>query len=126
MPTTFVKSTNNTGAGQAFGVFGQDIVIKKLIVGSPVNSGNIALYNITNPLPSFNAANDAQLAFKYTYESSVGGTSTRIFDFTSAPNSYGGQSSAVNGLLLSSGGNLMIDQNMQVTVIWDTVEAAVS
>jgi len=125
MPVTFVKSSNSTGAGQTFGSSGQDVVIKKMIVGNPVNSGNIALYNITNPQPSFSANNDAQLAFKYTYTSSVSESSLRVFDFTSAPNSQGGESSNVNGLILNSGGNLMIDQNMQITVIWDFIESSV-
>ncbi len=123
MPVTFVKTSNATAvagvSGTALGAAGQDVYVHKIIVGAPVNSGNIALYHITNPQPSFSTNNDAQLAFKYTYTSSVSESSLRVIDFTSNGTAGGEQLASSQGLQLNQGGNIMIDQTMLVTVIWD-------
>lgn len=124
MPVTYIPSSNASTSGVALGAANQDIWIKKLIIGNPVNSGNIGIYNITNPLPSFNAANAASLLFKYTYEGSVGGSSLRVIDFTTNSPAMGDMNTESMGIRVD-GGNVMIDQNMQVTVIWDTAGGAV-
>lgn len=119
MPVSFIKTSNSATTGLALGAPGQDVVVKKIIIGLPVNSGNVAIYDITNPLPSFNAANDAALKFKHAYTASVSESSLKVFDFTTMGEASGEHSSMSQGLLLSNGGNVMVDQTMNVTVIWD-------
>lgn len=119
MPVTFIKTSNAATGGVALGAVNQDVFVKKIIIGSPVNSGNVGIYSITNPQPSFSANNDAQLAFKMTYTGSVSESSTKILDFTSNGQASGEQNSESQGLRCNSGGNVMIDQSMQVTVIWE-------
>jgi len=105
MKFTYAGAANNTTNGIALGASGQDIKVTKLIVGLPVASGNITLYN---KAVAFNG-DTADIAFKYTHGSDVAPADTsyfeeRVFDFG-------------EGLQLD-GGNLQIDQAMQVTVLW--------
>jgi|ERR1035437_5559334 hypothetical protein len=113
MYTLFQAGTNTATNGVAIlapgmlaGNTEQDIRVYRLIIGTPVNSGNIWLYNIANPLN----ASTANIAMKITLPGTVSTAVPVVMDFGSP--SQGG------GLPLPEGGNLIIDQTMNVTVIW--------
>ena len=105
MRVLYAGAANNTTNGIALGASGQDIKVTKLIVGAPVATVNITLYNKAE---AFNG-DTANIAFKYTHGSDIAPADMdfveeRIFDFG-------------EGLQLD-GGNLQVDQAMQVTVLW--------
>lgn len=106
MQTTFAPSSNTATNGVALGTDAQrDVVVYKVIVGTPVNAGNVWLYNITNPLGS----STANIAFKTTlptFSTTNINPGAYMFDF------------GPYGLPLPQGGNLQIDQTMNVTVVW--------
>lgn len=106
MVTTFQVGSNTATNGTALSTDAQrDVVVYKLIVGLPVSTGNVWLYNITNPLN----ASTANIAFKFTmptFSTTNINPGTYVFDF------------GPYGLPLPQGGNLIIDQTMNVTVVW--------
>lgn len=117
MQTTYINTTTS-GATQAsqLNTDARAIVVKKILVGNPVNSGNIVLFNIGNAL----ANNTTQIAFKNTFTSSVSESSQRVFDFRST--SPAGSAVTEDGIPCASGGCISIDQTMQLTVFWDYAE----
>lgn len=107
MFVTYQAGSNTATNGTALGAAGQDIRVYKIIIGAPVASGNVYLTSITNPIGSAIVA--SQTVFRATLPATLpttGASVTNVFDF--------GQ----YGLPLTDGGNLLIDQTMQVTVIW--------
>lgn len=111
MFTTFAASSNTAVNGVALGAAGQDIRVYRLVVGTPVANGQIWLYNITNPLN----ASTANIATKMTFPSSLAtGQPPVVYEFGSA--GVGG------GLPITDGGNLIIDQTMNVTVVWGVAD----
>jgi hypothetical protein len=110
MNVTFAPSTNAATNGVALSTDAQrDVVVHKLIVGTPVSAGNVWLRTITNPI----SASTANIAFKMTLPTfSTTNVNPGVFvvDFGPA------------GLPLNQGGNLEIDQTMNVTVIWDYLD----
>lgn len=106
MFATYQAASNTATNGTAIGAAGQDIRVYKVYIGAPVASGNIYLYNITNPLNG----STANIASKTTLPASLPTTgalsSGNVLDF------------GPYGLPLTDGGNIIIDQTMQVTVIW--------
>lgn len=107
MRTTFAPSTNASTNGVQIGDNSDDDVrVYKLIIGTPVNAGNIWLRNIINPL----SLSTANIAFKVTlptYSTTNVNPGIYVVDF------------GPYGLPLPQGGNLEIDQTMNVTVIWE-------
>lgn len=110
MNVTFQATSNTSTNGTALSTDAQrDVVVYKLIVGLPVNAGNIWLYQITNPV---NGAT-TNIGFKMTLPTfSTTNINPGVFvvDFGPA------------GLPLGQGGNLLIDQTMNVTVLWDYLD----
>ena len=106
MYTTFQAGTNAATNGTALGTdSNRDVVVYKVIVGTPVSAGNIWLRDITNPV----AGSTANIAFKATLPTfSTTNINPGVYSFDFGP----------YGLPLTSGGNLEIDQTMNVTVIW--------
>ncbi len=107
--TTYVNASNTATNGTALSTGGgnaeRDIVVAKLIIGAPVSGGNIWLYNISNPV---NAAT-TNIALKITlptFSSTNINPGVYVLDFGD------------DGLLLNEGGNIIIDQTMQVSVLW--------
>ena len=92
------------------------VVIRKIFVGNPVNSGNITLFSEGNALSN----NTTQIAFKKTYGGTVSESSANVFDFRSS-SSQGG-SIGDDGIFCQNGASIAIDQAMQVTVMWDVAE----
>jgi len=110
---TYVGSANNTTNGVSLGAAGQDVLVRGLIIGKPVANGSVTLYN---KAVAFNG-DTSDIAFKVTLPATISSSYTyayqTVYDFT-----YGGMS---KGLELD-GGNVQVDQDMQVTVIWDLKE----
>lgn len=108
MQATYIASSNTATNGTALGADTQsDVRLFKLIIGAPVNSGNITIYTITNPVNSAST----NIAAKLTFPSSIPTTGAEmggvVKDF------------GPKGLPLAQGGNIVIDQSMQVTAIWE-------
>lgn len=115
MQTTYVNATTtSTTPATVINSDARAIVIRKILVGNPVNSGNITVFNENNALSN----NTTQIVFKNTYTGSVSESSQRVFDFRSGSGAGGG-STEDDGLFCQSGGSIAIDQTMQVTVLWD-------
>lgn len=107
MYALFQAGTNTATNGTAIGSAGQDIRVYRLVIGTPVANGQIWLYNITNPLNG----STANIATKLTLPSSLAtGQTPLTIDFGSA--------GLKAGLPITDGGNLIMDQTMNVTVIW--------
>lgn len=112
MFTTFQAGSNTATNGTVLAsansaVNETDIRVYRMIVGTPVANGQIWLYNISNPLN----ASTANIALKVTFPSSLAtGQPPIVYDFGSAAQGA--------GLPLNEGGNIIIDQTMNVTVIW--------
>lgn len=106
MNVTYVASSNTATNGQALAnAAGMDILVKKLIIGLPVSAGNIILYN---KLVAY-SGDTSQIGAKITLPTfSTTNVNPGVYVFDFGP----------EGLPLD-GGNLMIDQTMQVSVIWE-------
>lgn len=107
---TFAPSTNASTNGVALGAdSNRDVVVQKLIIGTPVSSGNVWLRTITNPL----SLSTANIAFKTTLPSfSTTNINPGVYVIDFGP----------SGLPLNQGGNLEIDQTMNVSVVWDYLD----
>jgi len=94
-------------AGTAIGAAGQDIEVFKIVVGAPVSAGNISLYDNTNP---GSASNTTGLKAKFTFPGSLTGVVYPcVFNLTDENG---------NGLVLGDGGSIIIDQTMNVSVLY--------
>lgn len=110
MQSTYISGANNTGAtgGQVLNATGTDVEIFKIVVGAPVASANIWIYGEINPGSS---SNTTGIVSKMTLPGSLAtGQLPFVIDLT---DEHG------NGLVLNGGGNVMIDQTLQLTVEWD-------
>ncbi len=110
MRYTYASAANNTTNGVSLNSAGRDAFVKKIIIGVPVASGSITLYNKAT---AFNS-DTSDIAFKYTL-----GADIAPADMTYQYNREITLSSEFNPGLQLDGGNLQVDQAMQVTVIWD-------
>src|SRR5579859_6840891 len=86
------------------------VVIRKIIVGNPVNSGNVILFNESNAV----ANNTTNIVFKKVYGGTVAETSANTFDFRAASGSGGG-SVEEDGIFCPGGASIVTDQTMAVT-----------
>lgn len=93
------------------------VVIRKILIGNPVASGNITLFTEGNAL----ANNTTQIGYKKTYPASFSNIQPEtVIDFRGSA-SQGGSISD-DGLFCQTGAGIVIDQAMQVTVLWDVAE----
>lgn len=116
MQFTYVNATT-TGTTPATVILASGpVVIRKILIGNPVNSGNVTLFSEGNALSN----NTTQIAWKNTYTSAVSESSKRDFDFR-ATSSQGG-SVGDDGIFCQNGASIAIDQTMQVTVLWDVAQ----
>lgn len=101
-------ATNGTAIATGQGAVNEtDIRVYRIIIGTPVANGQIWLYNISNPLNG----STANIALKITLPSSLAtGQPPIVYDFGSAAQGA--------GLPLNEGGNIIMDQTMNVTLIW--------
>lgn len=101
----YMGSANNTSNGQALGEASQDVRLFRLVIGQPVASANITVYN---KAVAFNG-DTANIAAKYTLPATLTTSYQfpyeRVIDF------------GPEGLPLD-GGNIQIDQALQLTAIF--------
>lgn len=106
MTTTYIPSSNTATNGTALSsTFGDDVRLFKLIVGAPVSAGNIFIYSINNPVNGASTNIAAKITLP-TFSTTAPNPGVYVLDF------------GVEGLQLNDGGNIIIDQTMQVTAIW--------
>jgi hypothetical protein len=108
MNFTYAAAANSTTNGVALGAADQDIYVHKVIIGTPVGTGSIKLYNKTVAF----ATDTSNIAFKVVLPSTL--TSSKEYDYQTV---Y-----TFDKPLQLNGGNLMVDQAMLVTVIWEPVD----
>ncbi len=117
--TFFNTTTSSTTPAPTLNGGNGPIVIRKIIVGNPVTAGNLTVFSTGNALSN----NTTNIALKLTYPSF---STTNIndgpdvYDFR-ASSSQGGSVES-DGLQFPQGASLVIDQTMQVTVLWDISE----
>lgn len=108
MRYTFAAAANQGTNGVSLGAAGQDVYVKRILIGTPVAAGVIRLYN---KAIAFNA-DTADIAFRNTQPTFAAGTdAVRLVDFGSP------------GLQLD-GGNLQTSAAEDVCVIWEFVDEA--
>ncbi len=108
MNVTYQSASNTATNGTALGAAKQDVIVYKVMVGLPVATGNIILYNKSVAF----SGDTSNIAFKATIPAAVS------YQYTNANGNKTEWDFGPNGLQLD-GGNLMIDQTMQVTVLWE-------
>lgn len=109
MQVTFQAGSNTSTNGTAIGSAGQEVVVKKLIIGTPVSAGNIVLSQITNPVNGASTNIAAKITLP-TFSTTNINPGVYILDF------------GPEGLPLNQGGNVTIDQTMNVSVVWDLAD----
>lgn len=108
MRFTYAPAANNTTNGVALGPVDEDVFVHKIIIGTPVGSGNIILYDKAVAY----SGDTSNIAFKVTLPATL--TSSKQYDYQTV---Y-----TFEKPLQLNGGNLMVDQAMLVTVIWETAD----
>lgn len=106
MRTTFIAASNTSTNGVALGNTEDDVRVFKVIIGTPVNAGNVWLYNITNPVNAATTNIGAKITLP-TYSTTNINPGLYVLDF------------GPYGLPLPEGGNVIIDQTMNVSVVWE-------
>lgn len=118
--TYFNTTTSSTTPAPTLNGGNGPIVIRKIIIGNPVSAGNLTLFNIGNALSN----NTTQIALKSTFPSfsttNINENFPVVIDLRSS--SAQGGSVENDGLQCPQGASLVIDQTMQVTVLWDIAE----
>lgn len=103
MKSTYIPADNTATNGVALGAAGQDVRVYKVIIGLPVDGKYVALFNSAVAV----GGATANLAAKITQPTAAAGKDwVRVVDF------------GPEGLVLD-GGNVQINDTMQVTVLWD-------
>lgn len=103
---TYISADNTATNGVSLGSVGQDVRVYKVIVGLPVDGKYVALFNSAIAM---GGATD-NLAAKITQPTAAAGKDwVREVDF------------GPEGLRLD-GGNVQINDTMNVTVLWDFVQ----
>ncbi|MDD5407022.1 MAG: hypothetical protein PHE73_08810 [Sulfurovaceae bacterium] len=105
MRATYIPTTNATGT--ALGLSTQNVELTKILIGAPVASANIYIFEETNPGSS---SNTTGLKAKLTLPGSF---ATGQLPFTIDLTDEDG-----HGIILSSGGSIIIDQTLQLTAMW--------
>ena len=110
MKTTYIASSNTATNGVALGGTEDDVRLFRLIIGAPVASGNITIYSITNPVNGASTNIAAKITLPGSLPTTGAITSGNVIDFGPL------------GLPLNQGGNIIIDQTMQVTAVWELAD----
>lgn len=112
-PTVTFSGGGGTGATATATVSTADTVIKvlkKLVIGNPIASGNIYVYHNANAI----GGSALNLAVRITLPATLRAGEV-IYDFT--PNF--GTDVEASGIELREGGSVVLDGAMQVTFLWD-------
>ena len=112
MRYTFINTSTTAGDATTLGVAGQDIYVKKIILGNPTAAQQIKLYDKTvawGHASGIGSVDDTNVAFNHTVPSAAAGRDILTeFDFTS----YGSQGLPLNG------GACHTD-SVDVTILWE-------
>jgi hypothetical protein len=108
MLKTYINTSNLATGGVALDATGGDVEIVKLIIGNPVASANIYIYDESNV--GNISTNTTGLVSKLTLPASF---ATGQLPFTIDLTDGGG-----HGIILGQGGTVGIDQALQLTVIY--------
>lgn len=103
-----IHGTSVSSAGQPLGTQGEDVRIYKILVGAPVANGNITVFNKA----IVTASDTSDIAAKITLPATI------TYQFTTANGAKVDWDFGPEGLPLD-GGNVQIDQSLQLTVVWD-------
>ncbi len=106
MRVTYIASANNTTNGVALGAAGEDVLIKKLIVGAPVAASTVTIYN---KAVAFSGDTNS-IAVKLTEPTAAAGNNL-VYEMDFASGGKGG--------LQVDGGNVMCaGSSTDISVIW--------
>ena len=111
MAKLYQNTANATTGGTAIGPAGQNIEVSSLIIGNPVASANIYLYDETNVGDVTNTTGRA--VFLTLPATLATGQLPFVIDLTDGEG---------HGVILDSGGSIAIDQALQLTVIYKIAE----
>jgi hypothetical protein len=115
---TYINTTSSsTTPAQQINTDGRAIVVRKIIVGNPVSTGNITIHNNNVALSNDTTTINFKNTFP-TFSTSALAQFPTVIDFRAGAMAGGGSAEA-DGLECSQGGSLVIDQTMQLTVLWD-------
>ena len=119
MQATYLNTTTSgTTPASQVNTDGRSIVIRKILVGNPVSSGNITIHNNNVALANDTTTINAKITLPAFSTTNIN-TGPLTFDFrTASPNG----STEADGLQCSQGASIVLDQTMQVTVFWDYTE----
>lgn len=110
MNVTYIPSSNTSTNGTALAADSEaDIRLLQLLVGAPVSAGNITIYSISNPVNGA-ATNIAAKITLPTFSTTNINPGLYKIDFGPL------------GLPLAEGGNIIIDQTMQVSAVWELAD----
>ena len=115
MNFTYINPTTaSTTPASVVNADGRAIVIRKILIGAPVASGNITVFYTNNAL----ANNTTSIAYKKTFQSSFSSIQPETaIDFRASATNGGAVEE--DGLPCSQGASICIDQAMQLCVLWD-------
>lgn len=117
MNVTYVASTNAASDAQVLGQAGQDIVVKRVIFGSPTDAGITQFYNkrvAPGHASGMGSVSTTDVVCRLTQPTAAAGKDwTRTVDFTVAGDEDSG--------LPLDGGSFHTNEN-QVTVLWDLAD----
>lgn len=102
MRYTYIADNNTSTNGTALGVEGQDIFVHRIIVGAPVNNKTITIYDKVNPVNG--ATTDIAALLTVANTGSENADQPLVFEL---------------GLPLGNGGNVIINDDMDVTVVFE-------
>lgn len=105
MQVTYISASNTATNGTALGSGEQDVRLFKLLVGAPVNAANITVYSISNPVNGASTNIAAKITLP-TFSTTNINPGLFVLDF------------GPKGLPLSQGGNIVIDQTLQLSAVW--------
>lgn len=116
--TNTSTAINGTNVAQQINTDGRAVVIRKILIGNPVASGNIVIFTENNAV----ANNTTQIGYKKTYQASFTNIQPEtVIDFRASAMSGGG-SIENDGIFCPAGASIVTDQTMQVTVLYDYAE----
>ena len=121
MQITYLNTTTSgTTPASQVNTDGRAIVIRKLIVGNPVSTGNITIHNNNVALSNDTTTINFKLTLP-TFSTTNPNVVPLVVDFRAGAMAGGGSAEA-DGLECSQGSSIVLDQTMQVLVLWDYAE----
>jgi hypothetical protein len=108
-------TTSGTTPASQLNTDGRAITLKKLIIGNPVTAGNLTVHYTNVALANDTTTIAAKITLPTFSTTNVNPSQPITVDFSTLGNS----GVAEDGLSLSNGGSIVLDQAMQVTALFD-------